>query len=269
VSGIGSGPALIGDSPLARCNPVVKLVALTAISLGLLLVLDPVTPSVLYALAIPSVIAASRLRVTTLVRAQVPFAVFAVGLLAVNAVTRPGDPVARLGPLTVTAQGLSVGGSIAVRVLLIGVLSLAFLGSTDPTRLMTSLRMQLGVSPRFAYALLAGHRLLQDLPREWALLRSAHHVRAPLNRRGRPRHPVRRWTRCAFGLLVVCIRRGEQLAQALESRGLGLEPRTCWQPEGLSRRDAILTGAIATAIAGALLVSAAWGTLRGVDALFG
>lgn len=268
MSRIGSGPAVISDSVLARCNPVAKLLVLTAISLSLLLVLDPVTPALLYAVAVPAVLVAARVRPTTLIRAQIPFAVFAFGVLAVNAVTRPGSAVARIGPLRVTAEGLSVGGSLAVRVLLVGVLSLAFLASTDPTRLMVSLRMQLGVSPRIAYALLAGHRLLQELPAEWHQLRSAHLVRSPMNRRGRAGHPVLRWAQCAFGLLVVSIRRGERLAQALESRGLGLAPRTCWHPERLSRRDAVLIGVVVAAITTVLLASAEWGTLRGVGAMF-
>lgn len=269
MSGVGSGPALVVDSVLARCNPVVKLVSLTAVSLSLLLVLDPVTPALMYAVALPSVVLAARMRFAALMWAQIPFAVFGAGLLAVNAVTRPGAVLAHIGSLTVTAEGLSVGGSLAVRVLLVGVLSLAFLASTDPSRLMTSLRMQLGVSPRISYALLAGHRLLQELPSEWAQLRSAHRIRAPLNHRGRARHPVRRWTRCAFGLLVVSIRRGEQLSEALESRGLGLSPRTCWHPERLRASDAVLVGIIIVATMTALALSARLGTLRSVGALFG
>lgn len=269
MSGVGPGPVLIPDSPLARCDPVAKLVVLTVVSIGSLLILDPLTPALLYLAAVPAVLVAGRIGWSALLRVQVPFAVFALGLLAVNAVTRPGTVVTRPGPLTVTAEGLWVGASVAMRVLVVGVLSVGFLVSTDPGRLMTALRGHLRLPPRLAFGLLAGHRLLQDLPAEWAQLRAAHRVRAPLTRRGRPRRPIRRAARCAFGLLVVSIRRGGQLAEALESRGLGLEPRTVWRPEAFGRRDLALIAAVVVVVVAVLGASAACGTLRGSGALFG
>lgn len=257
------------DSVLARRNPVVVLGALTAVSLGLLLILDPVTPALLWLAAMPTIALIARIPLPTLLRAQLPFAAFGVGLLVVNAVSRPGQVVGRWGPLTVSAEGITVGASLALRVLVVGVLTLGFLAATEPARLMTSLRLQLHVSPRIAYAVLAGHRILQDLPAEWAVLRAAHRVRAPVDAAGRPRRRVRGWARCAFGLLVVAIRRGEQLSLALESRGLGLTPRTCWRPERVTVGDTVLVLVTAAGVAAAVGCSAAWGTLRGVGMLGG
>ncbi|MGS0685036.1 energy-coupling factor transporter transmembrane component T family protein [Nakamurella sp. GG22] len=262
------GHRQIADSPLARANPVAKLLVLGAVSVTSLFILDPVTPLLLYALAVLGVRVGARVPLRTLARAQWPFLPFAAGVLMVNAVSRPGQVVWQSGFIRVSQEGLAVGASLAVRVLLIGALSIGFLSTTDPVRLMTSLRMQLRVSPRFAYALLAGHRVLLQLPGEWEQLRYAHQVRSPLTRTGRPRRPIRFWGRCAFGLLVVTIRRGDRLAQALESRGLGLTPRTCWQPEIIRRADIGLVAVVIAGCAAAVAVSAAVGTLQGIGALF-
>lgn len=258
----------IADSPLSRANPVVKLLLLGGVSLLTLFILDPVTPVLLFALALLGVGVGGRIPLSTLLRAQLPFLSFAAGVLMVNAVSRPGQPVWQSGPFRVSQEGLAVGASLAVRVLLIGALSIGFLWTTDPVRLMTSLRMQLRVSPRFAYALLTGHRVLLQLPGEWEQLRYAHQVRSPLSRTGRPRRSIRVWARCAFGLLVTTIRRGDRLAQALESRGLGLSPRTCWRPEVVRRADLWLVAVVITGSAAAVALSAALGTLRGIGALF-
>ncbi len=258
----------IADSPLARANPTVKLLLLAGVSVMNLFILDPVTPVLLYLSAVLGVRFGARVRPRTLARAQLPFVSFAVGVLLVNALSRPGRAVWQSGPFRISLEGLMVGSSLAVRVLLIGALSIGFLSTTDPARLMTSLRMQLRVSPRCAYALLAGHRVLLQLPGEWEQLRYAHHVRLPLSSTGRRRRSLRVWTRCAFGLLVTTIRRGDRLAQALESRGLGLTPRTCWRPEIVRRADLGLVALVIAGSVAAVAVSAALGTLRGIDAMF-
>jgi energy-coupling factor transporter transmembrane protein EcfT len=90
------------------------------------------------------------------------------------------------------------------------------------------------------YAVLAGYRMLQDMPREWDTIRQAQAVRAPLRDDGSLPRDVRATGRAAFTLLVVFVRRGERIAQALESRGLGLVPRTTWRPVRIGRVDVLL-----------------------------
>jgi len=117
------------------------------------------------------------------------------------------------------------------------------------------------------YAVLAGYRTLEELPREWQLIRHAHAVRAGADARGRPRRGVGAFGRAAFALLVVSLRRAERLAIALESRGLGLTPRTTWRPVALTRSDGVFAAGVIAVVAGVLTVSAALGTLRGAEVL--
>lgn len=254
---------------LDRRNPTVKLALVFVVSLVVMFVLDPLTPAVLYLLALGGVLASTSATPRTLTIAHVPFLAFATGVLVVNALSRPGEVLWQAGVLRVTAEGLSVGGALAVRTLLVGVLAIGFLLSTDGVALMHSLRQNARLSPRVAYAVLAGYRLLQDMPREWVTIQHAHAVRAPRRADGRlPRGP-RHLGRVVFTLLVVTVRRGERMAQALESRGLGLAPRTTWRPVHVTRADLALLAVVLGALALVLATSGWLGVLRGPGALTG
>jgi energy-coupling factor transport system permease protein len=264
VSIVGSAP----PSPLSRRNPTVKLALLFIVSLLLLFVFDPVTPAVLYLLGLAAVIAFARIPARTLLLAHLPFVGFALGILVVNALSRPGEVLVDLPPIRVTVEGLVVGGALALRTMAIGILSIGFIATTDPVALMTSLHQHARLSARVTFAVLAGYRMLQQLPREWQVIRQAQSVRSPLGPRGDARFGVRAFGRAAFTLLVVSLRRGERMAQSLESRGLGLGPRTVWRPVPLGPADGLL---LAGTVAVVLLVMAgvtALGLGLGPDTLF-
>jgi energy-coupling factor transport system permease protein len=252
---------------LARLDPTLVLGCVFVVSAVLTLVFDPVTPAVLWLLAVVVARAAARLPWRRVARAQLPFLGVAAGLVTVNALSRPGEVLWQAGPLIVTAEGLSVGASLGARCLVIGTLSVAFVASTRPERVVASLRDRLGVPARAAYSLAAGYRLLGSLPGEWQTVRAAYAVRAPLGRDGRPRPGLRGLRSSAFTLLVVSVRRGERIARALEARGTGLEPRTVWRPVVLGRADALAVLAVLGALAAVVAGSWACGTLRGPGAL--
>nr|WP_294693888.1 energy-coupling factor transporter transmembrane component T [uncultured Friedmanniella sp.] len=239
-----------GSTPwLTRRNPTVKLALLFACSAVTLFLLDPLTLAVLYALAVVGVAIATRIGGRRLLAAHLPFVAFALGLVLVNALSRPGTEVLTWLPVRVTAEGLTVGLALALRTLVIGVLSIGFIVSTPPQLLMTSLTQHARLSPRLSYAMLAGYRLLHLLPQQWQTIRDAHAVRAPLDRRGRPVFGPRAFGRSAFTLLVVSIRAGERIALALESRGLGTDQRTTWRPVPLDRRDLFFVLGVITGVA--------------------
>lgn len=257
-----------GDSWLHRRNPVVKFGLVLLTSAVLLAVLDPWTPSMLYVLAVIGVIAGGHIAVSVLVRAHIPFLLFGLSLFVVNAVTRHGWTVLVIGPLSVTANGVAVGASLGMRTLLIGVLASAFVLTTDATRLMTSLHQQLRLSPRLTYAILAGYRMLEQLPTDWVTIRQAQAVREPGRRRGAalPRSP-RMLRHAAFTVLVTTLRRAERLATTMETRGLGSGPRTIFRPVPLTVSDAVLTATVLSTITAALVAGALGGWLRGLSAL--
>src|SRR5699024_6012451 len=108
---------------------------------------------------------------------------------------------------------------------------------------------------RYAYALLAGRRVLDDLPQQWETITRAHRVRLPLTPQGRvARLRARDRIRCAFSLLVDAVRRADRVAFALETRGLGAGPRTLWRPVPLEAADALLAPGVALAVAAVLVL---------------
>ncbi len=258
------------DSPLARRNPTVKLALLAIVSLAAMFLLDPVTPAVLYVLGLVGIAVSVRVPARTLAVAHVPFLAFALGVFIVNALSRSGTVLWQAGALRVTEQGLSVGAALAARTLLIGVLAVGFLLSTDAVALMTSLHQNARLGARITYAILAGYRMLQEMPREWSTIRHAHTVRADLrDGDARPPRSPRHLAGVIFTLLVVSVRKGERMSQALESRGLGLQPRTTWRPVRVTGADWGLAAGVLTVLAAVVAGSTALGILEGPGALFG
>lgn len=64
---------IVIDSALARRNPTLKLSLLTVVSLVAIFILDLITPTVLYLLALIAVAASVRVSLGTLAVAHVPF----------------------------------------------------------------------------------------------------------------------------------------------------------------------------------------------------
>ncbi|SEE93875.1 energy-coupling factor transporter transmembrane component T family protein [Ruania alba] len=271
------GRPLPVDSLLHRRDPTIKLAVVLVVCLAITAVVDPITPTALYLLTWPAALLAGRIPVVTLLRAHIPFVAFAFSLLLVNATTRDGAPIARVLALDITSEGLTIGAGLAMRTLLIGIVSVTFVLTTDGARLMTSLHQHVRLSGRFAYAVLAGYRLLEQLPETWQTIRAAQAVRDPRRRertgrdhRGRtvgPSTRPRALAHAAFTLLVTSLRRGERMSIALETRGLGAGRRTIAAPSDLRPADAVLAVVALGALALVLGVSAHLGVLRGLGEL--
>ncbi|PFG35489.1 energy-coupling factor transport system permease protein/energy-coupling factor transport system ATP-binding protein [Flavimobilis soli] len=263
---------------LGRRNPAVKLALLLALSCALLLVTDPVTPAVLYAVALGAIVVSRSLDVRTLVRAQMPFLMFGTSIVLVNVLTRPGGAQIAIGPVDVSRAGLALGLSFAARAMLIGVLSIVFVRSTDPARLMVSLHQQARLPGTITYAVLAATRLLDQLPDMMESIRQAHAVRQPdrAYRTAPGRLPTLRMSgsprsmgAAAFTVLVISLRRGERLAMALQTRALGSGPRTFLNPVTVCRADALLAVGVVVVACAVVAWSSASGFLTGPAALVG
>lgn len=264
MSGPGLGRALAHDSLLHRRNPTVKLVVLLLVTGALVAVLDPWTPLALLLVAGPAVTLAGALPWRTVLRAQWAFTPFALSIFMVNAVTRPGRVLAEVAGLEITDVGVSVGASLGWRTVLVGTLSTAFVLTTDGARLMTSLHQHARLGPRVTFAVLAGYRMLEQLPERWSTIRQAQAARVPPTRRGHDRG--RAAARAAFTLLVVTLRQSQRMAVAMETRALGAGPRTVHRPAPLGPADAVFAGVVLAACAAVVGLSAAAGWLASFGA---
>ncbi|MDN5813896.1 MAG: energy-coupling factor transporter transmembrane component T family protein [Arthrobacter sp.] len=256
-------------TPLGRRNPTMKLAVLFVVSFALLFVFDPLTPALLYPLALAAVLIWGRPSPRMLLLAHIPFLGFALGMLMINAITRPGEELFTVLGLQASVEGVTLGASLALRTFVLGVLSIGFVFSTDAVALTDSLHQQARLGPRLCHAILAGYQMLQDMPGTWQTIRQAQSVRAPAPAPGVRRPGIREFGHAAFSLLVVSLRRGERMAQSMESRGLGLAPRTVWKPIRVERTDWIMAFGVLTVLVVVLGLGVTGGWIRGYSALWG
>ena len=252
--------AEVEDGRLARRNPACKLLAVTLLTLALVVSLDVVTP-LLVLLASLLAVPWSGVRVSRLLRTARLLLLSAVAVGLTNVVfgaTRTGEVL--LGP--VTTGSAMTGLAIALRVVAIGLPGILVVAATDPVDLADSLVQQLHLPARFAYGTLAALRLLPLLAEEWETLRLARRARGV----DAGRNPVARLGQFAgqvLSLLVGAVRRGIRLATAMDARGFdaGL-PRTAARRQVVRPADVALVLACVAVAVGAVLTSLLLGTWR-------
>lgn len=237
-------------APIARANPVAKLVASTVVALGLLVSVDVVTAGVALGLELVA-LPWCGVRLRALLRRGVVIVVGGVPAGIATAVfgEDSGSVLAALGPVSVTSGSLLAGVAITLRIFAIGLPGVVLLSTTDPTDLADALGQVAKLPARFTLAALASLRLFGLMAQEWRSLSLARRARG-LGDAG-PIGTVRTAISQVFALLVLAIRRATVLATTMESRGFGVDrPRTWARASRLHPRDAVL-------VLGALVLTSA------------
>ncbi len=252
-------------SPLQAVNPAVKLLCSAAVMLFVSLVFDIVTLSALLLWGSVLALGPGRIRPAVLVRALIPFALFGVGFLWMNALLprQTGDgatELLRLGPVVVWREGLRNGLSFAVRALNFGVYSVLFVATTEPTSFVLSLIHQLRVPPRFAYSALAAYRYLPTLHAELDQIRAAHRLRGVGESEGL-RGKVKQAYRYTIPLLAAALRRAGRTANAMEARAFTGRGRTWYRRTVTTPRDLVYALLLLGGVAVIVAASASAGTL--------
>jgi len=236
-------------SLLGRTNALVKLAIAIAWLGGLVLTLDVRPPLVLAGVALVAGVLLGSIEPSVLARRLLPLVLAAAGIVAANLLFsgRNADPLAtellRVGPLRLTVEAAGAALALGARVAAIVSVGAVFALTTDATALIDSL-VQLGrVSPRFAYGALAAYQAVPRLADDLDTIRDARRLR------GLPE-----WRpRILVGLLVRAIRHADELAIAMDARGLGSGPRTSYRPVGWTSLDALVGGAGLGLLVGLLL----------------
>ncbi|MEO7665020.1 MAG: energy-coupling factor transporter transmembrane component T [Candidatus Limnocylindrales bacterium] len=237
-----SDPVL--ESLLGRTSPIIKLAIALAWLVGLATTTELRPPLILAAAAMLAAVVLGEISPGRLVRTLGPLLVAAatIGLTNLLFSGSNTDPAAtvvvRAGSFRVTSEAVAAAAAITARVLAIVAVGGVFAQTTDPTRLVDSLVVQLRVPARFAYGALAAYQAVPRLGDDLATLRQARRVRGL----GGGWHP-----RLLVGLLVRAIRHADQLAVAMDARGFGLPGRTFYRPIAWTPLDPII-GVAATAI---------------------
>jgi cobalt/nickel transport system permease protein len=207
-------------------------------------------PAATAAFVLAAVLAALRRAGWPLVRRLLHVEGFMLLLFVMLPLTMPGEPVARIGPLDVSAEGLALAALVALKVSASVLLLAVLVGSMEPARLGATLHA-LHVPERF-------NRLLVMTARYVELIRAeAQRLGESMRARGfRPRsnrHTWRSYGHLAGMVLIRALDRAERVSEAMRCRGFsGRYPHAAFAPPAL--RD--WTAAVSVAMAGLLLLVA-------------
>jgi len=240
-SEMGSIAAAESDGPtvpLDRLNPVARLMFALLLAVPMLVTLDWVSATVMLVLELVAFRWAG-VKLVAMLHRLVP--VMVIGLLvavSMGLYGRPGGQVFwHWWLIEVSERSLLMALAVFWRVLALALAAIVLLGDVDPTLMADGLAQLVHLPVRFVLGTLAGVRMLGLMADDWKALGLARRARG-LGDHGW----LRRVASMAFALLVIAIRRGTQLATAMEVRGFGVEAarhRTWARPSRLGTPDAI------------------------------
>jgi energy-coupling factor transport system permease protein len=241
-------------SLLGRVSPLTKLAVALLWLIGLALTTRPEPPVLVVVVGLAAGLALGGIRAGELARTLAPLWLVALVVVVSNTVFGAAnlDPtsteVARIGPLRLTEEALTVAGALGLRVVAIASVGAVFALTTDSTRLVDALVQQAGVPERFGYGALAAYQAIPRFAEDLTTLRQARRIRGL---RG-DRHP-----RLLLNLLVLAIRHADRLALAMDARGFGSGPRSRYRIVRWTWLDAAVAGAALVVLAGVLVLGVA------------
>jgi energy-coupling factor transport system permease protein len=251
---------------LGRRNPCIKLLAVVLAALTLTFVFDPVTPAVLFFLTL----VAGRLLGGLTIRAQLKplwiFVVAGIAILLANIFFNKGNATSPalfyLGSVKVTGLALWAAGTLWLRLLSFALLSLVFIKTTEPQRLILSLVHQLRLNYRVAFGTMVGYRMLPLLQSDYLTIRAAQRIRG-VRETGGFLHPWARTRRYAMPLLAGAVRKAGRVAMAMDARAFGALPGRTYRVRMVIRRsDWLFVAAVVVITAAVVLGSWCAGIAR-------
>lgn len=208
--------------PYSRHHALLGLIdprarVLAAVAFSVLVAVANRLPTLALALSVAILAAAlAGISLRLVLRRLVPLNLFMLLVLAVVPLTAPGTPLASLGPLHFSEEGLRMAAAIALKANAI-VLALAVLvGTLDATALGHTLH-HLYVPEKLVHLLLFTVRYVDVLHREYRRLVAAMKVRG--FRPGVNRHTYRTYGYLVGMLLVRSLDRSERIVAAMKCRG--------------------------------------------------
>jgi energy-coupling factor transport system permease protein len=143
-------------------------------------------------------------------------------LFIVNLFTTPSTSYFEIAGFTVGQEAFERGLEYFLRITIMVLASFIFIWTTDIRELMTGF-VRIGMPYRFAFAIFLALRFLPIVQQEVDAVKAAHAIRGRAV--GSPiRHRFRLWQRYMFTVIVNGLRKAENTALAIESRGFGAYP---------------------------------------------
>lgn len=237
------------DSFLHHRNPIIKLILIAVFTVIVCLSYFPVLPIITFVIMFLGTWIWGKIPLDDLFKRMLLFIVvsilFMTSMLLLRGLNDEAGIVLRFWIFRWTEKDIVQAVSLGFRILALVTMSMSFVLTTKPRNLVLSLILQCKISVIHGYATMATYRFLPELQEQVDSIHLAQEIRGiPWNK-----GVVSRLTspfRVMLPLLCVAARRGERVACAMESRGLGREKeRTYYKRTEITRTDKIfLVGAL-------------------------
>lgn len=225
---------------LQTLNPVVKLLVVVVITILVSMTSAPALPLLLTVAAFLLTAIGGGIAPLTLGKRMSPFLLVSLSFMAFmllfKGMEQAGTEV-RLLMFGYTRSALQNILSLGMRILCISFTTLSFVLTTDPNDLVLSLILQLRVPYLHGYAALAAYRFLPTMQEEVKGIRLAQEIRGIEWSKGL-RNRIASPFRVMIPMLTLAARKGERIALAMDSRGLGAcQSRTFYKRTVITGRD--------------------------------
>lgn len=229
------------DSFLHRRNPMIKLAVIAFMTVLVCVSYFPVFPIITFLLAFFTIWIGGKIPIDNLLKRLMMFLfvsfVFMVSMIVMRGFDEEEGILVRWWIFRWTERDLVHGITLGFRILALVTMSMGFVLTTRPRDLILSLIMQCKVPVLHGYATMATYRFLPELQGQVEIIHLAQEIRGiPWNK-----DLISRFTspfRVALPLFCVAARRGERVACAMESRGLGREnERTFYKTISVNKTD--------------------------------
>lgn len=220
---------------------MIKLLLIVIMTVTVCLSYFPVLPVITFLLAFLTTWIMGKIPLKNLLRRLLLFIVvsvlFMTSMLILRGLNDEAGIVCRFWIFCWTERDLIHSVSLGFRILALVTMSMGFVLTTRPRDLVLSLILQCRVSVVHGYATMAAYRFLPELQAQVDSIHLAQEIRGiPWNK-----GLISRFTspfRVMLPLLCVAARRGERVACAMESRGLGRsEKRTYYKTTEITGSD--------------------------------
>ena len=220
-----------GSTFLHKLNPLVKL-AMSFAAIVHMILFPSFWPVSIHVVTGVVLLAYVRPRLPRALWAGI-FTLF-VGHAWINAALyRGGTPIAAVGPILLTWEGVMLGFKLALRVLAIVFYSLLAAATTNPRDLAVSLANQLGVDYRYAYAAHVTFRMAPLVKRDLENILLSRRMRGY-----RGGGLVGRMVSVITPLIALVVKRSITMSLSMESRGFGAyRERTYFKPVKVTKTD--------------------------------
>lgn len=259
LQGLTVGQFFPGDSALHRLDPRTKILGVLVLSVVMFLPRGWLGQGLAAGFTFMLVLL-SQVPLRMIIRGLRPLMIFLAIALLFNTFLTPGEVLARLGPLTVTREGLILSLTASVRLILLVVVASLLTLTTSPIRLTDGLErllrpfQRLGVpAHEIALMMTIALRFIPTIAEEADRIMRAQTARGAAFRAGGMVERVKALVPLLVPLFVAAFRRADELATAMEARGYrGGAGRTRMQELALSGLDWVAIGVLAVFAAGML-----------------